>query len=76
MRDRYCKNERNYLTAGLSILIESERIELSGITEEVSIGALCIGAAEESVVASSDVELSVHDAMIDVMATIAKNFFI
>lgn len=49
---------------------------LSGITEEESIGALCIGVADESVVASSDVELSVHDAIIDVMATIAKNFFI
>ncbi|RYY29547.1 MAG: hypothetical protein EOO04_07170 [Chitinophagaceae bacterium] len=47
-----------------------------GRVEVVSIGALCIGAAEESVVASSEVELSVHDAMIDVMATIAKNFFI
>ena len=50
--------------------------DVSHIPVDVS-GALCIGAVElVSVVASSEVELSVQDAMIDVIATIAKNFFI
>ncbi|HMF71927.1 MAG TPA: hypothetical protein VK616_10655 [Flavitalea sp.] len=38
-------------------------------------GELCIGALE-SAEESSGVELSVQDAMIDVIAIIAKNFFI
>jgi hypothetical protein len=49
---------------------------VSPIVAEVS-GALCIGAvALVSVVASSDVELSVQEAIMDVIAMIAKNFFI
>ena len=79
--DQYSYDCRNYLVAGLSGLtvevVSPPSVVLSvDIPEVVSIGALCIGAAEESVVASSEVELSVHDAMIDVMATIARNFFI
>ena len=80
--DQYSYDCRNYLVAGLSGLtvevvsppsVEPVSVD---IPEVVSIGALCIGAAEESAFASSEVELSVHDAMIDVMATIARNFFI
>ena len=47
----------------------------SGVVELESNGALCIGALE-SAEESSVVVLSVQDAMIDVIAIIAKNFFI
>ena len=50
--------------------------DVSGVTEDESSGALCIGVELESVAASSVVELSVHEAIIDVIAMIARNFFI
>ena len=67
------------MVAGLSTgLVEPESafniVESGEVVRES--GALCIGAAEESAEESSGVELSVHEAMIDVIAIIAKNFFI
>jgi len=74
------KTSLPYLTAGLSGLVVEEVSvfidEVSGVTEEESSGALCIGVELESDVVSSVVELSVHEAMIDVIAMIARNFFI
>jgi hypothetical protein len=52
------------------------RADESGATDDESKGALCIGAADESADASSVVLLSVQEAIIDVIATIARNFFI
>jgi len=67
-----------YLTDEVSVLevVSPLSEDVSPMVADVS-GALCIGAvALVSVVASSEVELSVHEAMIDVIAMIAKNFFI
>jgi len=69
----------NYFTAGLSglvVALSAFKAEVSGITEEESSGALCIGVELESAFVPSVVELSVHEAIIEVIAMIARNFFI
>ena len=73
----------DYLTAGLSVFLADVSVLRDDVSDPIVVvvvsGALCNGAALESAEvpeAPSVVELSVHEAMIEVIAMIARNFFI